>query len=411
MLAKFALMVYITRFIGLEAVGIFGLLQAANVIGTKAAGCGFSFVANRAIVDAPPPQQARIIRDQQIVYVIGYAVMILLSLLVYPWIPDQYRLYMMYSIILLIVGHQVLELGNILYGMHRVLAGNTIFALNNGLWAFVMIPLGLAFAEFRTLDAVIIGWLAGTVAAFLMGLWLIARLPFAEAVKQKPNWNWIKRGLWRGFPLYAASLAQHGSNYVDRYVVSGFVGLEYGGVFVMFWSFAYAVQVLVETGLLAGGMPKLVASYKSGDESEFWRRFRDLSAMMALAGAGFSLVAAALIHPVLSFINKPLAMENVGSFYLILLAFWIRFQAGASNAALYARHQDRTLTLAYWLNLVVASATNILFVWLWGLWGAALAQVVTAIFLSVFQAIFLWRLRHDRPKVLEDESSSPGLLV
>ena len=402
LIAKFGLMIYITRYIGLEAVGIFGLLQAANVIGTKVVGFGLYFVANRDMVGTSPLRQATIIRDQQVTYAISYGAVAILAGLAWPWIPETYRHYVFYSVVLLITGHQVLELGNILIAQHRQLHANVIIAITNGLWAFVMVPLGLFDPTWRTLDHVIMGWLLGTLASFLLALWFLAKLPFAEIIRRPPNWGWIRRALWRGAPLFVAGLAQNGSIYIDRYVVGWLAGLELAGVFVMFWSFAYAVQVLMQTGLLFSEFPKLIADYKASDDASFWRRFRGMSIRMALVGGGACLLAAALIAPVIHFINRPLATEYIGIFTLMLLGFWIKFQADVSQYALYARHQDRMLTLAFVLNLVVASVSNLLLVWAFGIYGAVWSLIVTATFQMILQGAMLWRQRHKRPATFTD---------
>jgi O-antigen/teichoic acid export membrane protein len=404
LLAKFALMIYITRYIGLEAVGIFGLLQAANVIGTKVIGYGLYFVANRDMVDIAPQKQATIIRDQHVSYLFGYGAVIVLTVLAWPFIPETYQSYVLYSVALLMTAHQVLELGNSLIALHRPLATNFIFAITNGLWAFPPIIMGLLDPAYRTLDVVLLGWLIGAVVSLILGWIFQLYLPFKIVLKQPINWGWIKKALWRGMPLYIAILTMNGSMYVDRYVISWLTNLELAGVFVMFWSFAYAVQILMQTGVLVNEYPKLIADYKRADEAAFWQRFRALSWRMAWAGGVFCLIAAFAIAPIVHFVNKPLALEHMNLFYMMLFGFWVRFQADVSNYALYARHQDKALSLSYFMNLVIASLSNVVLVWLWGLDGAAAAQLVTALLLTGLQGWLLWRNRHQRiPHQAEDD--------
>ncbi len=409
LLAKFALMIYITRYIGLEAVGIFGLLQAANVIGTKVIGYGLYFVANRDMVDIAPQKQAAIIRDQHISYLFGYAFVIVATLLAWPFVPEGYQSYTLYSVALLIVAHQVLELGNSLIALHKPLATNFIFAITNGLWALPPIGLGFFLPEYRTLDAVLQWWLIGAGVSLLFGWFFQLYLPFAAVLRQPVNWSWLKKALWRGMPLFVAILTMNGSMYVDRYVISWLTNLELAGVFVMFWSFAYAVQVLMQTGVLVNEYPKLIADYKRGDEAGYWQRFRALSWRMAWAGGIFCVIAAVAIGPIVHYVNKPLALEHMYLFYTMLFAFWIKFQADVSNYALYARHQDKALSFSYFMNLVIASLSNLLFVWLWGLTGAAIAQVVTAMLLTGLQGWLLWRKRHERVQHASEDDVADAL--
>ena len=401
LLAKFALMIYITRYIGLEAVGIFGLLQAANVIGTKVIGYGLYFVANREMVGLPPERQARIICDQHAVYVLGYGIVLLLALSAWPFVPATDQTYVFYSVALLIIAHQVLELGNGLVALHRPLATNFIFAITNGLWALPPIILGLFLPDYRTLDFVMQSWLVGAAFSMVCG-WLFMRgIPVVAALRQPRNWDWAKRSLRRGLPLFVAILTMNGGMYVDRAVISALTSMELAGVFVMFWSFAYAVQILMQ-------YPKLIADYKQGDELGFWKRFRALSWRMAFAGGVACIVAAIAIKPIIQYVDKPLALQHINLFYCMLLAFWIRFQADVSNYALYARHQDKALSLSYFVNLLVASASNLLLVWLWGLNGAAAAFVLTALALTALQGWLLWRKRHERKAPDADEIALPA---
>lgn len=414
LLAKFALTIYVARYIGLEALGIFGLIQAANVIGTKVIGYGLYFVANRDMVDAPPKRQAEIIRDQQVSYGIGYMIVAVASIgffLLPHAVRDQilgpaYVSPLIYSILLLIVAHQVLELGNILIALHRPLACNLIFAITNGLWALPPIILGLVDPAWRTLDCILGGWLAGAVLSWAIGLWLLRTLPFGIVLRQSPDWAWLKAALRRGLPLFVAILTM-GGLYVDRYIISWLTTEDLVGVFVMFWSFAYAVQILMQTGVLMSEYPKLIADYKKADELAFWQRFRAVSWRMGWAGGLLCIIAGVAIVPVLHFVNKPLALEHLGLFYVMLVAFWIRLQADVSNYALYARHQDKALSFSYFMNLVVASLSNLLFVWLWGLEGAAVAQIVTAVALTGLQGWLLWRKRGERVTVPEESASVP----
>lgn len=408
LLAKFALMIYITRYIGLEAVGIFGLLQAANVIGTKVIGYGLYFVANREMVGLPPERQARIICDQHAVYVLGYGIVLLLALSAWPFIPATDQTYVFYSVALLIIAHQVLELGNGLVALHRPLATNFIFAITNGLWALPPIILGLFLPDYRTLDFVMQSWLVGAAFSMVCG-WLFMRgIPVVAALRQPRNWDWAKRSLRRGLPLFVAILTMNGGMYVDRAVISALTSMELAGVFVMFWSFAYAVQILMQTGVLVTEYPKLIADYKQGDELGFWKRFRALSWRMAFAGGAACIVAAIAIKPIIQYVDKPLALQHINLFYCMLLAFWIRFQADVSNYALYARHQDKALSLSYFVNLLVASASNLLLVWLWGLNGAAAAFVLTALALTALQGWLLWQKRHERKAPDADEIALPA---
>ncbi|MBI1273553.1 MAG: hypothetical protein GC131_05675 [Alphaproteobacteria bacterium] len=392
LLAKFGLLIYISRYIGLAELGVYGLIMAATVVGGKVMSLGLYFVANRDMVGSAPLRQAAILRDQQIVYFLTYAATAALLMCGWPLLAPEHRHYLVYFIVLLIINHQVVELFQAIIALHRQLAANFVMFLNSA-WGFAVIAVGILWPSFRTLEVVLDIWIIGTALAGVVALVILSPLPFAQALRVRPDWPWIGQSIRRSFPLYLALLGQQGAMYVDRYVVTWFEGVEIAGVLVMFWSFGNAVQVLIQAGVLQTAYPKMIQHYKSNDEPAFWAQVRDLVTKITAAGAFFCVIAAAAILPVLEIVDRPLARDYVGVFWFMLVAFLIKFVADALYYALYARHRDRELVIANVSGLVLSGLANIALVALLGIWGAVAAQTITAIYLVVMQA---WYLRATR---------------
>jgi O-antigen/teichoic acid export membrane protein len=392
LLAKFVLLIYMTRYIGLEAVGIYGLILAAVVMGGKLISIGLYFVANREMVGAAPLRQAVIIRDQQIAYLITYVISAILLLACQPFLPFGYQHYLIYFVVLLILNHQVIEAVHVLVALHKSLAANFIMFLNS-IWAVVPIVVGFFLPEWRTLDIILDTWILGSALSLLAGVMFLLPLPHRQAWRVTPNWDWIKKALWRGFPLYLAMLGQQAAMYVDRYVVNAFEGVALTGVLVMFWSFGNAIQVLMQTGVMQTATPQMIEYYKKGDETAFWHRLRSLVQNILGTGSFFCLLAAVMIFPVLHIVNRPLAEDYVGVFWLMLVGFMARFVADGLYFALYARHRDRELLIANISSLLVSLAANIALVYAFGIWGAVYAQIITGLWLIGLQG---WYLHHTR---------------
>lgn len=377
LLAKFLLLLWMTRHIGLEAVGVYGLLLAAIVVGSKVIGLGLYFVANREMVGRPALEQASIIRDQELTFLPQYFLLFVAGWIVYAlYATPSWPAWWM-VMVLFIFNHQVVELMQMLIALNRSVQANAVMFMNSG-WAYLAIAAGAVWPAARTLDTVLLLWVVGVAAALLLALWFLRDIPLRQAGKQPVNWRWLQQAFWRGWPLYLSVLAQQGSLYVDRYVLQAFVSAELVGVFVMFWSFANAAQILVQTGVLQTMVPVLIQHHKNGDVAGLTAARRHLLQQVLLIGGGLCVLAIFLITPVLHIMNRPLAFAYVPLFWLLLVGFFIRMLADVYFYVLYARHQDQAMWRANVIGLVAATLGNLVCIALWGVWGAAIAQIISA---------------------------------
>jgi hypothetical protein len=75
--------------------------------------------------------------------------------------------------------------------------------------------------------------------------------------------------LHRTLPLYVRDMGSVTSMFIDRFLISIFVGLELTGVYTLFWSVANVVHSLAVHGLLQAQLPQIISTAQTGDQSAF----------------------------------------------------------------------------------------------------------------------------------------------
>lgn len=387
--AKLVLMLYMGRLFSLADMGVYGLVFGSVIILNTLAGQGFGFVVARDIVHVSPMVAAYKMRDQALLYAVNYLGLGMAAFLVIQTgIAHIHAKIIIFTLLLTILeGYAGITNAN-MNSLNQQLMANAMFFVRAGLWVFPVVGLGIANPAWRTVNVVLISWIAGAAASIIGTLWFWRRMPW-RAVMQKPaDWDWIIRGVKKSSLIWLGTLGLNGGTYVDRFVVEHFLNIDDVGVVTFYFSFASAMLTLMQSGVLAFAYPRLIAMHRDGHTAKFMHEARQALWQVAL-GAGLMALTLAIIVPLLGlYTERPALVNSSVTLWLMLFGSWVRSNAETLNYILYARHQDRAIWLGNLLFLVPAIGGNALLVPLTGLPGIGWATVVAAVFL------LLWRWRH-----------------
>src|SRR5690606_36358899 len=132
-----------------------------------------------------------------------------------------------------------------LIGMGRPLAANLLLLLRSGAWVLPAAGLGLIDPGLRTLDFVLACWAIALVACLAALMLMLRAWPLGAIARAPVDFRWIGHRLRGGWLIYLNDLALVGMAYLDRYILDHRAGLEATGVFMLHWSIANALHVLV----------------------------------------------------------------------------------------------------------------------------------------------------------------------
>lgn len=382
MAAKLLLTLYMGRYFSLAEMGVYGLAFGAVTILLAVQGQGFGYLVARDIVGVSPFTALHKMRDQALLLAANYVVMGLAAAL----LISSGKLSIAPEIVWLIVVLTMLETcATTLYSnansLNQQLAANFFFSLRIAVAVFPPIILGLLSPQWRTADVALISWAIGLAMSLAANLWFWRGMPWRSALLAPVDWIWLSSGVARCLPIWLGSMGFVASLVIDRFVVEHFLTLDDVGVVTFYYSFVNALMNLMQSGVFAFSLPRLIAFHRDADSDAFWREANRSARQAALLAGAMALILAFAVPLLGVIVGRAALAENAPTLWLMLFGVWTRLIAEAVSNILYARHQDRAIWQGNILSLIPAIGGNVLFVPLVGLAGVGVASCLSAVFL------------------------------
>jgi len=375
--AKFLLAIYTARYLGLADLGIYGLLVAGTTIVPALAGLGMTDWINRKIVDLPSAQALPLMSFRSgltlSIHLIVQPLALAIDLLLGEPVP--LRLAVLAGLILMLENLGS-EASDMLIARRRVFLSNGLTFLRAGFWPLLVIGVGLAYPQTRTLDALLTGWIAtlGLNSAILLGLIVSG----GRCRHMRPPTGIFLQQLRGSRVLYLRDVSTTVGMFADRFLISMFLGLELTGVYTFFWSIANVMHSLTAVTMLQSQIAPLLAAGRKADKSEFHalehRLQIEIGAWALLLSAGTAVVTPLL----LPFLGRPLLQEHLAVFWVILAATLLRAAADAYGYALLALNRDYEMATIALVGALTSAALNSVLTPMAGLWGAAITYAMIA---------------------------------
>jgi O-antigen/teichoic acid export membrane protein len=416
-LSKFALSLYTARYLGLADLGIYGLLVAGVTVLPAFGGFGTNDWLGRSAARSDMAQIAPLFSAK---LVLSLAFNLGLQALAYArnaamGAPVPWPVMMIFSGVALL-DHLADDVGILLTYRGHVLLANILFFIRAGLWPIGVIAVGLLVPAARTLEALIVGWLIGLVLMWIvLGVYGTRRGAFAHA---RPDWRLFTQGIPQSLPFYLKDISIAANLYLDRFLVSLFLGLELTGVYTFFWSMANVIHNLAVSAIFLPTMSKLVRSAK-----ESMSEFRVLLHGVEWRTAGFAIALALVLIAVMPFIipyiDRPLLAAHIPVFVIVVAATVLRVGVDSYNYVLLALHHDRAIAIMSMIAVPLSAALYTLLMPLYGLNGAAVAYLLTSLLLLAPRLILSRRSLNiafssevgtgSRKENASNQKASPGL--
>lgn len=407
--AKFGITLFIARCLDLEALGLYGLVAGATVVVPVLAGLGIIGALGRASVDQAPREVTAALVPYWTL-VAGLYLAAAAACLPLAHLHGRAGTALLVALLLL-VEHLNTDVVVVLNCRRRPRLANLLLVLRSLAWIAAYVGLALAVPALRNLEAVLAFWLAGSGAALLCFARACRDWPWRSALASSPG-AFLRplrggtrlRALVRGSrTLYLNDLANTGGQYLDRYIVGAFLGLEAAGVYFLFWSLANALGNVVNTSLLQVQLPTVIRS--RGDPRRQGRLLGALRREAALASLVLAAATAVLAHLAVAVVPDPRLGGHGPVLLVLLVGFVLRMVYEVEGVGFYSRHEDRDTLLSALLVLALSLATTAALTPPLGLAGPALAVVVS------YSGGWLWRWRRNRavlsPRPLADPAPSP----
>jgi len=374
MVGKFLLIFFLARILPPEDVGMYGLFTATMTYALYLLGLDFYTYSGRAMLHSEEKMWPTMLRDQTVLFVCSYLVVFPLLGLIFisGLLPIKYALVFY---VLLIVEHLSQELSRLMVVIGKPLAAGIFLFIRSGAWCYALVVAHLA--GYATAELKNVFWLWGTADTLVLigGVWLLRKLPWGNMVWDI-NWVWIYQGLKVAALFFIGTIALRGMFTLDRYFVQIFLSREMLGVYTLFLGICNSLIGFVDAAVFSFRYPALVSLYKSGEQVAFKTAKRNLGRQTWIAVTVLALAAGLLVTPVLEWIDKPIYLQHLPVFYVLLAASTVFVLSHIPHYALYAMGHDRSIVGAHISGFIVFIVLGALFAPTYGMIGVATALLI-----------------------------------
>lgn len=366
--AKFALTLFVARFMDLESLGLYGLIAGATIVGPVVMNFGLLNTLSREAVGLPEREVALVMRHYWAVVVAAYALLGMALTALSAWMPLPVLWPWVLGITLL--EHVNQDVFVVLVNRHQALLANVLMFLRAGVWILAFMVLAFLFPGGRDIPTLLVFWLAGLVVPMLVFAILAREWGWRDALFSRWPPGWLRGKVASARLLYVADLANVAGQYADRYLISLFLGLEMTGVYVFFWQIGNALYGLVNAGVMQAYRPRLVEAFRQGNDIAFWSAFRSCTRETLVVLIPFVLLVA-LVFPWGLPLFKPSLASHMFLGWLILVTVCVKSLCDITGYPLFTRGLDAAFSGGYVLVLVLNIAMGLLLMpWL-GVYGYA----------------------------------------
>lgn len=393
---RFVLIAVLGFFFSPAQVGYFGLMMAAVATAEVVISLSFREFSTREVLErSSSTRHALYIRDQLGLHFVIYLLLIpiFVAVVIFHALEWHSALWI-FSILL--THHLHNEVRRLLEVFRKPILANACSLLARSAWIAPLTAIWYYIPQTRDLNTIWAGWLIGNVCGIAMVIPLVSKLPLARALRLPIDKSWIHRGVVTSAPYLGAAVATMLSRYVDRFILSSFVSMTQVGVYNFYSMVANGLLNLSVAGSGVLLLPHIVKSWTAGDIKSY-RKYLFATLLSGSGGVAFlSVIVAiglALIFPHMSHAEYS---KRFDIYWLLMASLFLNAIANSVRIALYVRRLDGKLFMSNMVSFGSVVVFDLIMIPLWGISGAAWAQVLSQVILLGMRLWYWWQAREVR---------------
>jgi len=388
---RFGLSFYIVKFIGLDASGLYGLALGVISILPAAIGWGLNYFVARDIVGQSPEFAGVRVKTRLLLTTLSLMMVSVVGLAVMLATGTEITHVHLLILILIWLETYALDVHIPLIAQELAIQANAVVFLRSAFWVPILVGIGLVFPALRTIEWVFAFWILAYVPTCFALFYFLRHWPMRKIARAPIEGNWLRSRLKKSWLIYISDMSLVGLMYADRYIVNYVLGLTLTGIYTFFWSLTNALQTLITTAVVQLAIPVLFKAFNSGSIAE-WRvamrrQFIKTAVMSTLLGFGVFVGAELLLY----IMNMEKLSGHHVLFVLMLLAAIVRACSDLLNVGLTSMKKDIHYALTNLFGIVLAMSLAYILLNLFGLNGAGIAALLTAITITGIRSFFLIR--------------------
>jgi len=384
---RFLLLLLIGRLLTPEEMGAFGLFAATCVVLTQAVGLELHQPAIREVLRLVGTAREPVVRAQLLVY--KYTYFLLPVALAVAYSMGAVSAKHVFLLGLVVVGsHLTLEAHRLLIAASKADQAFMVQSIGQGLWVYPLAAAMVLLPSIRHLSFILLTWACASLAATIVGFRCLQSTGLlTPGLRIKADTAFL-RGAWPSAVIFmASSTAFVLIDSVDRYFLEHFRGHADVGVYTLYAGVTRALREIGFAAIVSTSMPMLITAAQRREATrthdELRRLTRRLTTFVLAAapaiGLGFLLI--------LPLLNDSRYGTALPAYWMLLLSGVVGTLAMIPHYVLYAAGRERTILSIHLATLVVALLANWLLIPPYGIEGAALASLLSALIMFALKGM------------------------
>ncbi len=377
LVSKFALTLFIARFMGFETLGLYGLIVSGGFLVPAFFGLGLMYVQGRKAVTQTQEEIVTALYYYGRFLAFIYVVLLCISCVIGIYTGNT--LFALVIILAILFEHINNDLYVLLLNLSKPLTANILHFIRTSVWILTFMVIAFLCPSLRTMETLLIAWILGGMSAVIGFFWSTKKWSWRIKLPAFSLKKWVLEEFRTSRTIYVNSMVDATGQYMNYFLITLFLGLELTGVYVYFTQIISAMSNLLRTGIIQQSRPKLIRAYKSKDSS-FHTLYKTCLKHTFLTALGMAVIAGPSMYIITFYlVDKPLALDWFPVLWVYLVLFMILIICEVNDLVFYSYYRDDLI-----LKLSLVSVTGLLilntaFIPQFELWGAVLAPLCVAI--------------------------------
>jgi O-antigen/teichoic acid export membrane protein len=374
LVVKFAMNLFIAKFMGFEILGLYGLVIALSLTTPSFLGLALMYTQSRRAVTQSIEEVAEGLHYYGRYLLLVYS-MISLCVFIIGLVSGQLLLALL-VLAVVFFEHFNNDLYQLQLNLSKPFAANLLHFIRSAAWMLIFMPAAFLFPVLRTEQALLTFWAIGGAIALGSFIWTIRHWPWKFSISFTQLRCRVLSELKESKVMYFNGLATASCQYLNHFLITLFLGLESTGVYVFYTQILSALTNLIQTGVIQFSRPKMVRALKLKDPA-YESIYRACLRNTLRTAFAMVIVTLPVMYGVTFYLlDKPLAVEWFPVLGAILISFIVTSTRDVNSLIFYSHHNDKRILIQNVYTLSGLLLFNILCIPLIGLWAPAVSLIV-----------------------------------
>jgi O-antigen/teichoic acid export membrane protein len=375
--SKFIILTLMSKYFAVDVFGDYGLITSLITILIFTLGLDFYNFSIRDILKTENQQEiTNKVVSTVFLYIFIYTVFFFIAFFLFSNV-SYIKPYVFLVIGLGITEHISQEIYRLLIGFKKVLFANILLFVRTMGWSVVIIY-NYYNDKIITIESIFNVWLLANIMTLLIVVIYTIHKNYNKILNAKTDFEWVKKGIKISSVFMIATVSLKLMEYANRFIVDYFMGQKMAGIFLFYSNISMLITVYINTIVISFELPELISSANSPSIYKLLEKFRKSLLTQVIVSSLFIIL---IIKPLLIWQNKQEFEMYLPLIFFMIIGVSLMNYSLIYHFKLYIFHKDKPLLKTMVISSLISLIITILLTYLFGIYGTAIAFVISCIIL------------------------------